>query len=90
MKNKYWILIIGAVLALCVVLVLLPPQDTPSELAQIKYGSKTTTVDLHATTRLQSKTEKLPSPKPTAPTSIAFGKVSATAVSKSYVCPINW
>ena len=47
MKNKHWFLIIGAVLALCVVLVLLPPQDTPSELAQIKYGSKTTTVDLH-------------------------------------------
>ena len=46
MKNKYWILIFGAILALCLVLVLLPTQNAPSELAQIKYGSKTTTVDL--------------------------------------------
>ena len=46
MKNKYWILIFGAVLALCLVLVLLPTQGAPSESAQIKYGSKTTTVDL--------------------------------------------
>ena len=46
MKSKYWILIFGAILALCLVLVLLPTQNAPSELAQIKYGSKTTTVDL--------------------------------------------
>ena len=46
MKNKHWILIFGAVLALCLVLVLLPAQDTPSDLARIKYGDKTTTVDL--------------------------------------------
>ena len=46
MKNKYWILIFGAILALCLLLVLLPTQNAPSELAQIKYGSKTTTVDL--------------------------------------------
>ena len=46
MKNKYWILIFGAILALCLLLVLLPTQNAPSELARIKYGSKTTTVDL--------------------------------------------
>ena len=46
MKSKYWILIFGAILALCLLLVLLPTQNAPSELAQIKYGSKTTTVDL--------------------------------------------
>ena len=46
MKNKYWIMIFGAVFALCLALALLPSQDAPAALAQIKYGSKTTTVDL--------------------------------------------
>jgi len=46
LKNRYWIMIFGAVFALCLVLVLLPPPDAPAEMAQIKYGDKTTTVDL--------------------------------------------
>ena len=46
MKNKYWIMIFGAVFLLCLALALLPSLDAPSELAQIKYGDKITTVDL--------------------------------------------
>ena len=39
-------MIFGAIFALCLALALLPSQDAPMELAQIKYGDKTTTVDL--------------------------------------------
>ena len=46
MKSKYWIWLFAVILALCLALILLPSQGTPAELAQIKYGSKITTVDL--------------------------------------------
>ena len=46
MKTKHWIMIFSALFALCLLLVLLPSQAEPAALAQIKYGSKTTTVDL--------------------------------------------
>ena len=40
-------MLFGAVFALCLVLALLPAADAPAARAQIKYGDKTTTVDLH-------------------------------------------
>ena len=46
MKNKNWIILFGAVFVWCLVLVLIPVSDTPSQQAQIKNGSMITTVDL--------------------------------------------
>ena len=46
MKNKHWIMIFGAVFALCLALALLPAFDAPAARAQIKYGDEITTVDL--------------------------------------------
>ena len=47
MKNKYWILIFGAIFALCLVLALLPGNDTPARTAQITSGGRIIrTVDL--------------------------------------------
>ena len=45
-KNRYWIMIFGAIFALCLALVLMPSTDAPATRAQIKYGDKTATVDL--------------------------------------------
>ena len=46
MKNKYWILIFGAIFALCLILAFLPSLDAPSQLAQIKHVNHIKTVDL--------------------------------------------
>ena len=46
MKNKYWIMVFGAVFALCFVLALLPSLSVPAELARIKSGDRIITVDL--------------------------------------------
>ena len=46
MKSRYWIMLIGAVFALCLVLALLPSPDAPASQARIKSGSRTMTVDL--------------------------------------------
>ena len=46
MKNRYWIMIFGAVFLLCLALALLPSLEASSELAQIKYGNETMTVNL--------------------------------------------
>ena len=46
MKSKYWIMIFGAIFALCLALVLIPRGGVPAVRAQIQYGDKTTTVDL--------------------------------------------
>ena len=46
MKNKYWIMLFGAIFLLCLALALLPSADAPATQAQIKCGDKTTTVDL--------------------------------------------
>ena len=46
MKNRYWIMLLAGILTLCFGLIFLPSQGTPAELAQIKYGNKTTAVDL--------------------------------------------
>ena len=40
MKNKYWILIIGAVFALCLALVLLPENSVPAAVAQVASEGK--------------------------------------------------
>ena len=57
MKNKYWIMIFGAVFLLCLALALLPSLDAPSELAQIKYGDRTMTVDLRIDEEFLFKSE---------------------------------
>ena len=46
MKNKYWVMLFGAVFALCLVLALLRSLGTPAELVRIKSGDRITTVDL--------------------------------------------
>ena len=46
MKNRYWILIFGAIFVLCLGLAFLPAHGAPSELAQIKCGDEYSTVDL--------------------------------------------
>ena len=45
MKNKNWIILFGAVFVWCLVLVLIPVSDTPSQQAQIKNGSMITVYD---------------------------------------------
>ena len=52
MKNKYWILIFGAIFALCLALAFLPALDAPAQMAQIKHGDKIMTVDLSMDTEL--------------------------------------
>ena len=46
MKNKYWILIFGAVLALCLFLSMLPFFASPASQAQIKSDIRIITVNL--------------------------------------------
>ena len=46
MKNKYWILLFGAVLAMCLALVLIPADDTPARSAQIRSEDSVVIVDL--------------------------------------------
>ena len=46
MKNRYWIIIIGAVFAVCLALALLPASDAPAAQAQVKSGDRIMTVDL--------------------------------------------
>ena len=46
MKNKYWVMIFGAVFVLCLLLALLPALDAPATRAQIKSGDMIITVDL--------------------------------------------
>ena len=40
MKNKYWIMIIGAVFVLCLALVLLPADSTPAARAEVVSEGK--------------------------------------------------
>ncbi len=48
MKSKYWIMIIGAIFAVCLALVLLPAKGAPAIRAQIvSEGKIIQTVDLH-------------------------------------------
>ena len=46
MKSKYWILLLAAIVALCLVPALLFSSDSPAQMAQIKYGSSSITVRL--------------------------------------------
>ena len=46
LKNRYWIMILAAILLLCFELIFLPSSDTPTDLVQIKYGSNTLSVTL--------------------------------------------
>ena len=46
MKNKYWILLFGAVFVLCLALVLIPADSTAANRARIKAGDSIFTVDL--------------------------------------------
>ena len=49
MKNKYWILIFGAVFVLCAALVLYPKNNTPARTAQVASdGEIIRTLDLTA------------------------------------------
>ena len=58
MKNRYWIMIFGAVLALCLVLMLLPKDNTPAQSAQITSGGKIIrTVDLSQDTEFTVEVE---------------------------------
>ena len=52
MKNKYWIMLIGVLFALCLVLVLMPADDTPVSKAQIRSEDAVVTVDLHQAQQL--------------------------------------
>ena len=48
MKNKYWIVLIGAVFALCLAFVLLPRNGAPAQRAQVvSEGSVVRVVDLN-------------------------------------------
>ena len=48
MKNKYWIMLIGAVFALCLAFVLLPSKGAPAQRAQVvSEGSVLRIVDLN-------------------------------------------
>ena len=47
MKNRYWIIIFGAIFALCLALAFLPTSATLATQAQIKSGTKTLAVDLN-------------------------------------------
>ena len=57
MKNRYWIMLLAGILALCLGLIFLPSQGTPAELVQIKYGGQTTSVDLSADQELVFQAE---------------------------------
>ena len=46
MKSKYWIMIFGAILAVCLVLVFIPADDTPALQAQIRSEDSVVIVDL--------------------------------------------
>jgi hypothetical protein len=46
MKSKYWIMIFGAILAVCLVLVFIPADDTPALRAQIRSEDSVVIVDL--------------------------------------------
>ena len=47
MKNKYWIMILGAVVMWCLVLMVVSKPDGPAGMARIKYGSNVLTVRLN-------------------------------------------
>ena len=57
MKNKHWIMLFGAVFALCLVLVLFPAGAAPSTRASIRSGSKVMTVDLLQSQELTFESE---------------------------------
>ena len=46
MRSKYWIMIFGAILAVCLVLVFIPADDTPALQAQIRSEDSVVIVDL--------------------------------------------
>ena len=46
MKNRYWIMLFGVILALCLVLVLLPANDTTASQASIRSNHTVITVNL--------------------------------------------
>ena len=47
MKSRYWIMILAGISLLCLATTLLFISGEPAAMAQIKYGSKTVTVNLH-------------------------------------------
>ena len=47
MKNRYWIMILGIILALCIGLIFLPASTEPAKTVRIKYGDSITTVSLN-------------------------------------------
>ena len=57
MKNKYWILIFGAVLALCLILSILSFFASPATQALIKSDARIITVDLSEDQSFTLKTE---------------------------------
>ena len=52
MKNKYWIMIFGAVFALCLALTLIPADGTPATKAQIRSEDSAVIVDLRQPQKL--------------------------------------
>ncbi len=46
MKNRYWIMLFGVILALCLALVLLPTDDIATSQASIRSGNQMMTVNL--------------------------------------------
>ena len=58
MKNRYWIMIFGAVFALCLALMLLPKHNAPAQSAQVTSGGKIIrTVDLSQDTEFTVEVE---------------------------------
>ena len=47
MKSRYWIMILGIILILCIGLILLPTSKEPAKTVRIKYGDSITTVSLN-------------------------------------------
>ena len=57
MKNRYWIMAIGAVFALCLALVLMPANTAPAMRAQIRSEDAVMTVDLRQAQKLVFDTD---------------------------------
>ena len=46
MKNKYWIMLLGAIAAWCLVLAIVPAANQKTGMARVKSGNTAITVDL--------------------------------------------